>query len=141
MPGSPATSPPSASRSSATPNWAPGYSLRVGRDFLVGVDQSANLAIANPFASAAGFGYSASNAKFGYDLGRFKPFVAASFSELRAPAVGANPFAAGGAGFSNALSGAAKTTTVGAGFDYAITDKLSFGMSVSASQTSAGRGW
>ena len=86
---------------------------------------------------ASGFSFSQTSMKFGYDMGAFKPYVSAAFSEVKAPAFGANVFAAP-PDAATPFAYASSATSVGAGFDYAITDKLSFGMSVNASQFS---GW
>ena len=120
----------------------PGYNFRIGRDFLVGVETRPGFTVSNPFATAAGFTSSGSSMKFGYDMGRFKPFVSASFSEIRPPAFGADPFSGPGAlaRVASPFSTPATVSTVGAGFDYAVTDKLSLRVSVSATQASGG-GW
>ena len=78
--------------------------------------------------------------KLGYDLGRFKPFVMSRFAETR-PAFNANASTGLGAPPGTASPFAptgARVSTVGAGFDFAITDKLSLGLSATASQMSAG---
>mgnify|MGYP001550490587 CR=1 FL=1 len=115
----------------------PGYDMRFGK-YLFGMEQKTGLAAGgDAFGLASGFGFSRTSMKFGYDMGALKPYVSASFAETKAPAFGANVFAAPpDAATPYAFSSTA--TSVGAGFDYAITDKLSFGMSVNATQAT---GW
>ena len=124
------------------PGINPGYDFRIGQKFLVGVDSRTGFAATDGlFGFAPGFDASRTSMKFGYDMGRFKPFVMSSFAEFR-PTIGAASFAGAGAppGVATPFAPSAKLSTVGAGFDYAITDKLSFGMSVSASQATTGWG-
>lgn len=117
---------------------ADGYSYRIGKKYLFGFESATGFSAgADIGALAAGFDVSRSSMKFGYDMGAFKPFVTASFANVKGPAFGANLFA-GPPGVSNPFAPTASATTVGAGFDYAITDNLHFGMSLSATQTS---GW
>lgn len=118
--------------------WNPGYNYRFGGKYLFGMEQKTGLAAGGDMLGlASGFGFSQTSMKFGYDMGAFKPYVSASFAEAKRPAFGANVFAAPpDAATPFAFSSSA--TSVGAGFDYAITDKLSFGVSVNASQVS---GW
>lgn len=114
--------------------WNPGYSYRFGGKYLFGMERTID---GNMFARASGFGFSQSSVKFGYDMGAFKPFVSASFAETRAPAFGANVFAAP-PDAATPFAFTSSATSIGAGFDYAITDKLSFGMSINAAQVT---GW
>lgn len=117
--------------------WNPGYDVRFGK-YLFGMEQKTGFAAGGDMLGlASGLSFSRTNMKFGYDMGAFKPYVSASFAETKAPAFGANVFAAPpDAATPYAFS--ASAASVGAGFDYAITDQLSFGMSVNASQVS---GW
>lgn len=136
--GVPALDPVAGLRFEKVAGVNPGYDYRIGGKYLFGFEQQAGLAAGGSLLGLAnGFDYSRSTMKFGYDLGAFKPFVSASFAQTTAPAFGANLFA-GPPGAANPFAPAATATTVGAGFDYAITDKLSLGVSVSATQTS---GW
>jgi opacity protein-like surface antigen len=120
----------------------PGYDFRIGQKFLVGVDTKTGFAATDGlFGFAPGFDASRTSMKFGYDMGRFKPFVMSSFTDIR-PSFGAVSFSGIGAppGVATPFAPSAKVSTVGAGFDYAVTDKLSFGVSVSASQATTGWG-
>ena len=85
-------------------------------------------------SGVSGFDYASTSVKLGYDLGRLMPYVTAG-------AVIARPTSFGG-GFGstsesiNSLTGpggGAKTfATIGAGFDYALTSKITVGVGVSA---------
>lgn len=115
-----------------------GYDYRVG-EYLFGMEQKTGFAAGGDlFGLASGVDFSRTNMKFGYDMGAFKPYVSASFAQTRGPAFGANVFAAP-PDAATPFAFQSSATSVGAGFDYAITDKLSFGVSVSATQISAPR--
>lgn len=118
----------------------PGYDFRIGQKYLLGVETKTGIeATGGLLGFASGFDASRTTMKFGYDMGSFKPFVMSSFTEVR-PAFGMNAFSttaavpSGGSPFAPST----RTSTVGAGFDYAVTDKLSFGVTVSASQATTG---
>ena len=123
---------------------ASGYDFRVGKNFLVGVDTKSGFATRDSFGFgfAPGLDVSRTTMKFGYDMGAFKPFVSAGVAEARS-SFGINAFNYVGAVATNGspFAPTARATSVGAGFDYAVTDKLSVGVSVNAVQTSGGAGW
>ncbi len=83
---------------------------------------------------AKGFDYASANVKVGYDMGRFMPFVMGGVTLARPDVFGR--------GFTNdydSINGLFDSSssvkafgTVGAGVDYAITDKLTVGVTVSA---------
>ena len=116
-----------------------GYDHRIGGKYLFGMEQKTGFEAGGDLLGiASGFNFSRTNMKFGYDMGSFKPYVSASFADTRGPAFGVNVFAAP-PDAATPFAFTSSATTVGAGFDYAITDKLSFGMSVSATQVSGPR--
>ncbi|MDE2363267.1 MAG: hypothetical protein KGM42_11365 [Hyphomicrobiales bacterium] len=146
VPGGPASAPlaaPGASGLSAplsASGFNPGYDYRIGQKYLVGVQTTTGFAATSGLLGLApGFDASRTSMKFGYDMGRFKPFVMSSFTNV-GPTFGMNSFAAGFSGAAPTAGApfAARVSTVGAGFDYAVTNNLSFGVSVSASQTTYG---
>ncbi|MFT4095867.1 MAG: hypothetical protein QM651_02005 [Rhodoblastus sp.] len=121
----------------AVKGWNPGYDLRMGK-YLFGVEQKTGFAAGGDMLGlASGFAFSRTNMKFGYDMGAFRPYMSAAFAEAKAPAFGANIFAAP-PGAATPFAFSSQATTIGAGFDYSITESLSFGMSVNATQVS---GW
>ena len=121
----------------AVKGWSPGYDVRMGK-YLFGMEQKTGFAAGGDMLGlASGVSFSRTNMKFGYDMGAFKPYMTAAFAETKAPAFGANIFAAP-PGAATPFAFSSQATSVGAGFDYSITDNLSFGMSVNATQFS---GW
>lgn len=86
----------------------------------------------NPFLTTSGrfqgYDFAESSVKLGYEMGRLTPFVTAGVAGLRAARAGdANP--------ANALNGVLggpggfqAAGVLGAGFDYAVTDKLHVGI-------------
>jgi outer membrane immunogenic protein len=117
-----------------------GYSKELPNNFVIGIDFATGYA---PFAFRngpyKGFDYAATTAKVGYDMGRLMPFVTAGFVVAKPNItsggyLGVTESANDLFNSSSHLQGAA---TVGAGFDYAVTDKLHMGLAVSVG---AGRG-
>jgi outer membrane immunogenic protein len=94
--------------------------------------------------SARGFDFAATSVKLGYNMGRLMPFVTAGVT-LAKPQVNR------GVGFVNATesvndlfnspSHVATFGTIGAGFDYALTNDLSVGLTVSTNRGSGFRSW
>lgn len=86
------------------------------------------------FGGVRGYDFASTNIKLGYDLGRFKPYLTAGFGIAKASGLGVSgPFAATGSlnNLFNDSANAKTFTSVGAGFDYAITNRLSVGVAVS----------
>lgn len=130
----------------------PGYDARIGKKLLVGVEAKTGFAARDGmFGFAPGFDVSRASMKFGYDMGAFKPFVTTGFTDIRTSSPTAFSASSFGIGMDNYTNGvpfggtgfapSARANTVGAGFDYALTDKLSLGVSVSATQTTNNGGW
>ena len=138
--GAPSALAPLGMAATAPSGFNPGYDFLIGQKLLVGVDTKTGFAATEGLLGfSSGLDASRTGMKFGYDMGRFKPFVMSSFTDLR-PAFGAG-FAGpvgGLAGAGSPFAPSTKISTVGAGFDFAITDQLSLGMSVSASQVNSG---
>lgn len=83
--------------------------------------------------------FAATDVRVGYEMGRLTPFVTAGVALAR-PRLGAGLDAAGDGTLNAVLNGAGETralTRVGAGVDYAVTDRLTIGVAV---QTVQGRG-
>ncbi|HVB88664.1 MAG TPA: hypothetical protein VND97_00545 [Beijerinckiaceae bacterium] len=114
-----------------------GYNREFDNHWVIGVEggvgYSPNLF---SYPTAAGYNYGVVSVKTGYDMGRFMPFVTAGMI-LAKPN---DPLAhyTGPMDSANDLfnqSGKLSTlTSVGAGFDYAVTNNVSVEMSVSATQ-------
>lgn len=119
-----------------------GYNHEFTNNWVVGIEGSTGFAPScfqcSPFG---GYNYAATNVKIGYDMGRWMPFVTAGVA-LAKPNIGF------GAGFSNAANSVNNLLntpsslrafgSVGAGVDYAVTDKLTVGVSVSATTKGPG---
>jgi outer membrane immunogenic protein len=117
-----------------------GYDKALPNNFVIGVDFSTGYA---PFvfrnSPYKGFEYAAADVKLGYEMGRLTPFLSTGFVVARPNVrgggyVGATEAASDLFNDSTRLEGAGR---VGAGFDYAVTDKLHIGAAVSVG---AGRG-
>ncbi len=118
-----------------------GYNRELPNNLVIGVQGSAGY---EPFLFASGpargFNFAEASAKVGYDMGRFMPYVTAGVVFAKSSAFGM-PAYTGAANSMNALFAPGGDLrafgVVGAGFDYAITNNLSFGVEVRAG---AGRG-
>jgi outer membrane immunogenic protein len=118
-----------------------GYNHALPNDFVIGIDVSTGYA---PFpfryGPYKGFDYAATNVKLGYDMGRLMPFVTTGFVVAKPNTtsggyLGATESANDLFNSSSRLQGAAN---VGAGFDYAVTDKLHMGLAVSVGASRGG---
>jgi opacity protein-like surface antigen len=114
-----------------------GYNHEFDNRLVVGIEGSVGflpLSIQrNPFI---GSDFAATRAKLGYDMGRLMPYVTVGVLLAKPKAPGFGPGYLGATdtlnGFLNSPSHVQTLGSVGAGFDYAVTDKLTFGLSVSA---------
>jgi outer membrane immunogenic protein len=113
-----------------------GYNRELPNNLVIGVQGAAGYA-PYLFASgpAHGFNFAEATAKVGYDLGRFMPYITAGVVFAKSSAFGV-PAYTGAADSMNALfaqgGNLQAAGVVGAGFDYAVTDKLSIGVEVRA---------
>jgi opacity protein-like surface antigen len=114
-----------------------GYNHEFDNRLVVGIEGSVGflpLSVQrNPFV---GSDFAATRAKLGYDMGRLMPYVTigAILAKPKGPGLGAD-FLNPTDSLNSILSSPSHMQTlgsVGAGFDYAVTDKLTFGLSVSA---------
>lgn len=112
-----------------------GYDRAFANDVVVGVQANAGYSPSLArWGGARGFDFASANVKIGYDLGRFKPFVTGGVTLAKPDVIGR--------GFTtptdsvndlfDSTSSVKAFGTVGAGVDYAVTDKLTVGVSVSA---------
>jgi outer membrane immunogenic protein len=118
-----------------------GYDRELPNNFVIGIDFATGYAPSvfrnGPYK---GFDYAATTAKVGYDMGRLMPFVTTSFAIARPNItsggyLGATESANDLFNSSSRLQGAA---SVGAGFDYAVTDNLHMGLAVSVGTSRGG---
>ena len=119
-----------------------GYDFRLGKGLFVGVQNfsGAMPGLATGGGLAAGLGFSGSQVKLGFDTGsRLTPWLTAGFGEFRSSAFGGSAFtgglsSGGPASPGNPFSAPASVTTLGAGFDYALTNNITLGVGVSTTQ-------
>ena len=113
-----------------------GYNREFDNNLVLGIQGSTGYA---PFlfahGPARGFDFAETSVKVGYDMGRLMPYLTAGVALAKPNGFGV-PAYTGAADSMNSLfsSGGDLSAygTVGAGFDYQVTDKLTFGMAVSA---------
>ena len=110
-----------------------GYDRAFDNNLVLGVQASAGYA---PFAIQngrfKGADFVGMNASVGYEMGRLTPYVTTSLDFARTSLFD-HGFTSGGDAINSFLSGGGDTKTygsVGAGFDYAVTNNLRVGMSV-----------
>lgn len=119
-----------------------GYNHEFSNNIVIGVEGSLGyMPSLFRYSRYSGFDVGTTNIKIGYDMGRVMPYVTIGV-------LLAKPHSSLGAGFTGAsdavnglFSGPADLKaagTIGAGVDYAITDKLTVGVSVSATKTPGG---
>ena len=113
-----------------------GYNRELPNNLVIGVQGTAGYA---PYLFVSGpnrgFNFAEASARVGYDMGRFMPYITAGVVFAKSNAFGV-PAYTGAADSMNALfapGGDLRAAgMVGAGFDYAVTDKLSVGLEVRA---------
>jgi opacity protein-like surface antigen len=117
-----------------------GYDHAFANDVVVGVraDAGYSPSLAR-WGASRGFDFASANVSVGYEIGRFRPFVAAGVA-LAKPDVFGRGFTTTSDAVNDLFDQASSVRaygTVGAGLDYAVTDKLTVSVAVSAG---AGRG-
>lgn len=112
-----------------------GYNHELDNNIVIGVQASVGYAPGLfPCGPANGFDFAMTSVKIGYDMGRFLPYVTAGVGLAKAnggPGGAPNP----GDSFNDLFNGSSSPralATAGAGVDYAVTDKLTVGVAVSA---------
>ncbi len=111
-----------------------GYNKEFANNVVVGFQGSSGYMPGLSNYGPRGYNFAMANVHVGYDMGRFMPYVAFGVGKA-----GASSFM-GSSGFNslnNAFSRSSQSVTltrVGAGFNYAVTDKLHIGVEVDAVQ-------
>ncbi|HXW19199.1 MAG TPA: hypothetical protein VEK35_01705 [Roseiarcus sp.] len=113
-----------------------GYNREFENNLVIGIQGSAGYA---PYLVAhgpsRGFNFAETNFMVGYDMGRFMPYVTGGIALAKSNTFGVPAFTGGADSMNSLFSSGGDLQafgTVGAGFNYAITDKLSVGMAVTA---------
>jgi outer membrane immunogenic protein len=112
-----------------------GYDHAFANNLVLGIQASAGYSPALfQQGVVRGFDYASANVKFGYDMGRIMPFVTAGVALARPDVIGRGFTTPTDSinGLFDASTNVRAIGTVGAGVDYAVTDKLTVGVSVSA---------
>ena len=113
------------------------FSQTFGKNLVLGVTATSGYS-QSLFSggTALGYDFSSTSVRVGYNMGRLTPFVTANSAFALPNLPGAGNFSFPGNSQTNAIAsgapGGKSFTSVGAGFDYAITNNLSFGIAVSA---------
>ncbi|MBV9703094.1 MAG: hypothetical protein JO163_10220 [Methylobacteriaceae bacterium] len=112
-----------------------GYNHEFANNLIVGIDTATGYAPTwfrrGPFR---GFDYGAADVRIGYDLGRLTPYVTTGLVLAKpnfSPHAG---YFGGSDSFNNLFNSAGDlrgSGTVGAGFDYAVTNRLHMGLGIS----------
>ncbi len=117
-----------------------GYNKEFDNNIVVGVQGGVGYLPGLSNYGPRGYNYGMANVNVGYDMGRFMPYVTFGVGTANATN-GLNRAPAGLDSLNNLFSRNSQSTTlttVGAGFNYAITDHLMVGVSVNAVQAHGG---
>jgi outer membrane immunogenic protein len=117
-----------------------GYNKELDNNVVVGIQASAGYLPGLYKYGPSGYNYGMANISVGYDMGRFMPYVTAGVG--LANATNSNWGVPNGLDSVNNLfnrsSQSTTLTTVGVGFNYAVTDNLRVGVEVNAVQAHGG---
>lgn len=116
-----------------------GYDRALDDNLFVGVRASAGYSPAwRGFGPSNGFDFAMASVKIGYDAGRWKPYVVGELGLAKFNSVGIAGLPNAGDSINNLFIGSSRAkplAAVGAGVDYAVTDRLTVGVSVSTVQS------
>lgn len=115
-----------------------GYDHEFANGIVLGIQGSSGLARGSVGPGGFnGFDYAGSTVKVGYDMGRVMPYAFAGV-DLAKPTFRGRGVAGAGDGLNGLFSGPGKLsafTTVGAGVDYKLTDRITVGVAVGTVQS------
>jgi outer membrane immunogenic protein len=117
-----------------------GYDHEFANNVVVGIQAGAGYAPGLSKFGPKGYDFASTNVMVGYDLGRFEPYVTMGVDLAKPTGIGNRGFTSASDsvnGLFDSSGNLQSLTTVGAGFNYAITNNLSMGMEVSVTN---GRG-
>lgn len=115
-----------------------GYNHEFANNVIVGIEASAgyspNLWRHSP---VAGYNFATTDVLVGYDAGRFMPYLTAGVTLAKPNILGRDRFTSTSNSVNDlfAASNPKAFTTVGAGFDYAVTNNVTMGVHVSVSSS------
>ena len=105
---------------------------RISKDLLLGVSSTSGTASFSSLTGApAGFDFSSTSVKLGLDLGRITPFVTTTLSSAKSSALPGLSSGFNTTGDLLAGRDAKTSVSAGAGFNFAVTDSVQFGLSAS----------
>jgi opacity protein-like surface antigen len=118
-----------------------GYNHEFDNNLVIGVEGKVGYApLLFAHGPYRGFNFAETSAKVGYDMGRFMPYLTAGVVLAKSNAFGVPAYTGATDSINSLFSEGGNLQaygTVGAGFDYAVTNNLTVGMEVRAN---AGRG-
>jgi hypothetical protein len=122
-----------------------GYNHVFANNVVVGFDSSFGYTSSGfKYSNIKGYDFSTFNLKVGYDMGRFMPYVTSGVVLAR-PNIWSGGYGGPSDSINNLFDSSSghlnKAVSVGAGFDYAITDKLSVGLSVNVVNGNNANDW
>jgi opacity protein-like surface antigen len=122
-----------------------GYNNEFNNKVVLGIETSGGfMPTLLSHGRAPGFDFAATTVKLGYDMGRLMPFVTAGVSLAKPQVDRGLGFVNASESVNNLFSSPSHVTTfgtIGAGFDYALTNNLSVGLAVSANKGGGFRSW
>jgi opacity protein-like surface antigen len=122
-----------------------GYNKELSNGIVIGVQGVSGYtpSMFSKYSRVNGFDYAGANVTVGYDMGRFEPYVIAGVGFAKAnfgpPGLYNSSQSLNDLFNKSSFGGPLATiTTVGAGFNYAVTNNLSMGLSFTATQVNGG---
>lgn len=120
-----------------------GYDHEFANRVVFGIEASSGAARGPVgYGGFNGFNYAGTAVKVGYDMGRVMPYAFAGLDLAKPTFRGNGGFTGGGDGLNGLFSGSSRKlssfTTVGAGVDYKLTDRITLGVAVGSVQSRGG---
>lgn len=113
-----------------------GYDHEFANNVIVGIGASAGYSPSIwRHSPVTGYNFASTDVMVGYDAGRFMPYLTASVTLAKPNVLGRDNFTSTSDSVNDLFTGSNPKafTSVGAGFNYAITDSVSMGVHVSVS--------
>ena len=115
-----------------------GYNHEFANNVVVGIEAGAGYAPSLSKFGPRGFDYASTDVKIGYDMGRLMPFVTMGVDLAKPTGIGNRGFTSTSDSVNDLFDskGNVKSlTSVGAGFNYAITNNVTMGVEVNVVQS------
>ena len=114
-----------------------GYNHEFSNNVVVGVQAGAGYAPSLSKFGPRGFDYTSTNVQIGYDMGRLMPFVTLGVDLAKPAGLSNRGFTSASDSVNDLFDSSGKLnslTTIGAGFNYAITNNVTMGVEVNVVQ-------